>query len=176
MPKHAGGRPRIEFLQDPDRYLLAVAAAFPDLGTSRRGAIEITVAAIEGYAVGPNRRPGWGRGLNLLYEEYRMRRGGAATISNRSRELRRKMKRAAGDPVAARWLAAMSQGLLLALWAHAPGDDKNVGDLITELAASVGDEAFAREVLLVIWRNEGQRRIAIAIKKSVSADYLPPDF
>ena len=64
------GRPRIEFLQDPDRYLLAVAAIFPDLGTSRKGAIEIAVAAIEGYAVGPNCRPGWGRGLNLLYEEY----------------------------------------------------------------------------------------------------------
>ena len=59
-------RPPIKFLQDPDRYLLAVAAAFPDLGTSRRGAVEIAVAAIEGYAVGPNRRPGWGRGLNLL--------------------------------------------------------------------------------------------------------------
>jgi hypothetical protein len=158
------GRPRIEFLQDPDRYLLAVAAIFPDLGTSRKGAVEIAVAAIEGYAVGPNRRPGWGRGLNLLYEEYRMRPGRAATIDNRQRELRRKMKRVAADPVAARWLAAMSQGLLLALWAHVPGDHKNVGDLITELAASVGDEAFATEILLEIWRNEGQRRIAVACR------------
>ena len=60
------GRPRIEFLQDPDRYLLAVAAIFPDLGTSRRGAIEIAVAAIEGYVVGPNQRPGWGTRLELL--------------------------------------------------------------------------------------------------------------
>ena len=122
------------------------------------------MAAIEGYVVGPNHRPGWGRGLNLLYDEYRMRPGPgrAATIPNRSRELRRKMKRAAADPVAARWLAAMSQGLLLALWVHVPGDRKNVGELITELAASVGDEAFATEVLLEIWRREGQRRIAVA--------------
>ena len=92
----------------------------------------------------------------------RPRPGGAATISNRSRELRRKMKRAAADPVAARWLAAMSQGLLLALRVHAPADSRNVGELITELAASVGDEAFATDVMLEIWRNEGQRRIEIA--------------
>lgn len=146
-------------------YLLAVAAIFPDLGTSRRGAVEIAIAAIEGYAIGPNRQPGWGRGLNLLYHEYAMRPDSRATsIDSRQRELRRKMKKAAGDPVAARWLAAMSQGLLLALWVHVPGDRRNVGEMITELAAKVGDEAFANDVLLGIWRNEGQRRIAVACR------------
>jgi hypothetical protein len=164
MPKRGRGRPRIEFLRDPDRYLLAIAAGFPDLGTSRRGAVELAVAAVEGYAIGPNRRPGWGRGLNLLYDEYAMRpaAGAAATIPNRSRELRRKMKRAAADPMAARWLTAMSEGLLLALGVHVPADRQNAGDLILELAAMVGDVPFATAVLLEIWRNEGQRRIALA--------------
>jgi hypothetical protein len=98
MERRRRGRPRIEFLQDPDRYLLAVAAAFPDLGTSRKGAIEIAVAAIEGYVVGPNRKPGWGRGLGMLYDEYAMRPGGrAATIGNRERELRRKNETGGGQ-------------------------------------------------------------------------------
>ena len=38
------GRPRNTFLNDPDRYLLALAHAFREMGTSRRGAIEIAVA------------------------------------------------------------------------------------------------------------------------------------
>ena len=166
-------------MQDPDRYLLAVAAAFPDLGTSRKGAIEIAIAAIEGYVVGPNRKPGWGRGLGMLYDEYAMRPGRrAATIGNRERELRRKMKRAANDPVAARWLATMSMGVLLALWHVAPRGG-NVGELIRELAARVGEQAFAENVLIKLWKLEGLRRIEAGCRaaKIIGADdYLPPDF
>jgi hypothetical protein len=166
------GRPPIEnFLQDPDRYLLAVAAAFPDLGTTRRGAVEIAVAAIEGYPVGPNLKPGWGRGLGLLYEEFTMRRepGMAATIPNRARELRRKMKRAAKDPVAARWIAVMSQAAALALWAAVPPPGgKTAGELIIELARLVGEEAFATQTLIEIWRGVGIQRISAAAAASVA--------
>jgi hypothetical protein len=152
--------------------VLAVAAAFPDLGTSRRGAIEIAVAAIEGYPVGPNLKPGWGRGLGLLYEEYAMRHkpGMAATIPNRARELRRKLKRAAKDPVAARWMAVMSQATALALWAVAPPSrsKKTAGELIIELARMIGEEAFATQTLIEIWRGVGLQRISAAAAASVA--------
>ena len=161
------GRPPIKnILHDPDRYLMAVAAAFPDLGTSRRGAVEIAVAAIEGYPVGPNLKPGWGRGLGLLYEEYTMRRkpGMAATIPNRARELRRKLKRAAIDPVATRWMAVMSQATALALWATVPPlRGKTAGELIIELARGVNEEAFAAQTLIEIWRGVGIQRINAVI-------------
>ena len=122
---------------------------FRDLGTSRKGAIEIAVAAIEGYVVGPNLKPGWGRGLGLLYDHYVMRPvpGRAASIGNRERELRRKLKRALEDPACGRWLGAMSQATLLALRVVVPARG-TAGALIMELADAVGEQTFATDVLL----------------------------
>ena len=159
------GRPPIPFQQDRDRYLLAVAAAFPDLGTSRKGAVEIAVAAVEGWVIGRNRKPR-GRGLNMLADLYALRSPSrAASIDNRQRELRRKLKRCVTEPIAGRWLAAISQALLLALGHTVLRDrSKNIGELIVELAASVGEEAFAQTVLLELWRMHGQLRIVAACR------------
>lgn len=172
------GRPRGAFLQDPDRYLLAVATVFRELGTSCSGAIEIAVAAIEGHVVGDNLKPGWGHGLNLLYAEFAMRprRGAASTIDSRARELRRKMKRAVKDPAAARWLAAMSEAVLLALWAHAPSQASGMtaGAAILELGAIVGKSEFAHEVLLALWRSESMRRLDIICGVLPESHKLPP--
>jgi hypothetical protein len=168
------GRPRLGFLQDPDRFLLAIAIAFPDLGTSRKGAIEITIAAIEGYAIGPNLKPGWGRGLNLLYDQYAMRPvpGRAASIGNRERELRRKLKRALKDPAAVRWLAAMSEATLLALRVVVPAHG-TAGELIMELADTVGERTFAHDVLLELWRLQSLRQIERACRVLPVSNKLP---
>jgi hypothetical protein len=168
------GRPHLSFLQDPDRFLLAIATAFPDLGTSRKGAIEITVAAIEGCVVGPNLKPGWGRGLNLLYDQYAMRPapGRAASIGNRERELRRKLKRVLKDPAAARWLAAMSQATLLALRVVVPARG-TAGELIMELADAVGDQTFATDVLLKLWRLRSLQQIESACRTLPKSNKLP---
>jgi hypothetical protein len=154
------GRPHLDFLQDPDRFLLAIAAVFRDLGTSRKGAIEIAVAAIEGHVVGPNLKPGWGRGLGLLYDHYVMRPapGRAASIDNRERELRRKLKRALKDPACVRWLGAMAQATLLALRVVVPARG-TAGELIMELAAAAGERTFATDVLLELWRLQSMQQI-----------------
>ena len=168
------GRPHLGFLQDPDRFLLAIAAVFRDLGTSRKGAIEIAVAAIEGYVVGPNLKPGWGRGLGLLYDHYVMRPvpGRAASIGNRERELRRKLKRALEDPACGRWLAAMSQATLLALRVVVPARG-TAGELIMELADAVGEQTFATDVLLELWHLQSMQQIERACRVLPVSNKLP---
>jgi hypothetical protein len=140
------GAPAKAFRSDPDRYLLAVATAFGGMGTSRRGALEIAVAAVQGLPVGPNLKPGWGRGINLLDAEYELRRpASAATIAGRAEGLRQKIKKALDDPDAVKWLAAMSTAWLIALeWPPHPAAQR----LMLDLAGAVGEGQFAAKVLI----------------------------
>jgi hypothetical protein len=112
------GRPRNKFATDPDRYVLALAHVFRELGASRRGSIEIAAACLEGDVIGPNRKPGWGRGLGMIVVEYELpgHVGGSKAIADRARHLRRKMKNTIKNEASLRWLAAMSGAWLIALW------------------------------------------------------------
>lgn len=133
MPR---GRPPNSFITDPDRYLLALAYVFRELEASRRGAVEIAVACLEGSVIGLNRRPGWGRGLGMIEVEYELRGhvGGSKAIADRARHLRRKMG-AIKSEASLRWLAAMSGAwLIAALWR---GPER----LIIDLAGAVGAQA-----------------------------------
>jgi hypothetical protein len=143
IPRRPRGRPAKTFRDDPDRYVLAVATAFGSMGTSRRGALEIAVACVQGIPVEPNFKPGWGRGINLLDVKYEMRGATAATISGRAERMRRKIKAALNDPEAARWLTAMSTAWLIAL--EGPPRAER---LVLELADKVGEREFATTVLL----------------------------
>jgi hypothetical protein len=140
------GRPKLEFRHDPDRYLLALAAVFRELGASRRGSIEIAVACLEGVVVGRNAKPGWGRGIGVLevrYELWRRRDDAGDGIADRARWLRRKMKDGDSDEASRRWLAAMSGAWLIAL--HA-GPVR----IIRDLAQAVGEVAYAERMLVPI--------------------------
>jgi hypothetical protein len=144
MPKR--GRPRNVFLSDPDRYVLALASVFRELGASRRGAVEIAVACTEGRVVGLNRRPGRGHGLSMLELTYELPHTvNVNGITDRARELRRKMKAAIKDedPASKRWLAAISGAWWIAL-------QRGPVRLLLELAESVGELDYAHDVLLPV--------------------------
>jgi hypothetical protein len=137
------GRPKKKFRDDPDRFVLAVATAFAAMGTSRRGALEIAVACVQGRPVGPNLKPGWGRGINLLDAKYQLRRPAtAATIAGRAEGLRQKIKMVLHDPDAVRWLAAMSAAVQIALEVP-PSVAPQAERLVLELTREVGELRFA---------------------------------
>ncbi len=159
MPR---GRPRNTFLSDPDRYVLAAAHMFREMGASRRGAIEIAVACIEGVVVGPNTKLGWGRGIKMLDASYELRqRGDSYDIADRARWLRRKMKEAAKDEAAVRWLAAMSGAWHIAL-NH--GSEK----IILDLAGLANEVEYARRVLVPF-----SRRRYPGLKKLQGPNFRP---
>jgi hypothetical protein len=137
------GRHRNSFLNDPDRYPLALACVFRELGASRRGAVEIAVACTEGRVIGANQRPGRGHGLTMLDLAYELpgHTVNADGIADRARWLRRKMKSGIGDAANRRWLAAMSSAWLIAL-------NRGPERLIRDLAATGGESEYAEKVLV----------------------------
>ncbi len=119
------GRPKLKFLSDPDRHLMALALAYKALGMSLRGGCEAAVATVEGLPVAPNTNRGHGgRGLIMLnwQVEPKRRPGAAATIEGRARGLRKKLKKMQRDPEASRWLLLMGFAYLVAMEPAAPGD------------------------------------------------------
>ena len=148
------GRPRNTFLTDPDRYVLALAHVFRELGASRRGSIEIAVACTEGWVIGLNTKPGRGHGLTMLDLVYELPKTvNANGIADRARWLRRKMKAVIKDEDAAslRWLAAMSGAWWIAL-------QRGPVRLLLKLAESVGEIDYARDVLLRVAGGKEIRR------------------
>jgi hypothetical protein len=141
------GRPRNTFLGDPDRYPLALASVFREMGTSRRGAVEIAIACTEGRVIGLNQRPGRGHGLTMLDFAYELpgHTVNADGIADRARGLRRKMKAVIEDKDEAgrRWLATMSWAWWIAL-------RRGPVQFILELARSVGELDYAHDVLLPV--------------------------
>jgi hypothetical protein len=163
------GRPRIKFATDPDRYVLALAHVFREMGASRRGAIEIAVACMEGCVIGPNQWPGRGHGLTMLDLSYELpgHTFNANGIADRARWLRRKMKTVVKDEndASGRWLAVMSAAWWIALY-------RGPEHLILQLAESVGELAYAHDVLLPVASGRAvQRR-----KKVPGGEFSPPNF
>jgi hypothetical protein len=144
------GRPPRRFLDDPDRYLMALALAYWALGASQRGACEIAVATVEGKPVVRNRKRGkGGHGLNLLEWEFSLRPGAARTIEGRARGLRRKIKQACEDDAAADWLQRMGEMHLLALrWRERRLAADQAAAEIMRQAEALGEASHARRLLL----------------------------
>jgi hypothetical protein len=163
------GRPRNTFLTDPDRYVLALASVFREMGTSRRGAIEIAVAALEGFPSAINPKPGWGRGLGLLDVHYELpdQPDDPDAIANRARWLRRKIKDGVNDDASLRWLAAMSAAWLIALRRGPPR-------IILNLATSIGEAEFAQAVLIPIATGGGAQRLPRKTRKKVRQRIFAP--
>lgn len=149
------GRPKIEFLQDPDRHLMAMALAYKALGMSLRGGCEAAVATTEGLPVELNLNRGrGGHGMNLIDWKYELKRrpGAAATIEGRARGLRQKLKTQLKNAEAVRWLFPMSNMVLLALQRAALTDVTAVEQEIMRLAQLLGEIKYARDKLLPLAR------------------------
>ncbi len=149
------GRHRNTFLSDPDRYPLALAHMYREMGVSRRGSIEIAVACTEGRVIGAN-QPSQrirSRGLGMLDIAYELpgHLANANGIADRARGLRRKMKNAIRDEASVRWLATMSAAWWIALY-------RGPAHLILELAESAGEIDYARDVLLPVAGGRAVRR------------------
>lgn len=149
------GRPPKKFLQDRDRYPMALALAYQALGMSLRGACEAAVGSTEGLITGRNFNRGrGGHGMNLIDWKYDLRHkpGAAATIDGRARGVRQKLKKANRDPNVLRWLNLMRDAFLTALQTAAP--DLVAADAeIMRLAGEAGESAYATDKIMKIARN-----------------------
>ena len=140
------GRPRYDFLHDPERYAIPFIDALVVLGTSETDAFKIAATQIVGIPKGfrivePRRKRGRGLvqgGVLVNYDH------GPTTINGRADTLRRKFKRPMNHQEGV-WRVAMGRAFLLALRGK---DLHRCASKIEELAKSVSEEAYAQAVLL----------------------------
>ncbi len=139
------GRPKLAFRHDPDRFIMALAMLFSLYGASRRGSVEIALAYVLGVPVG-RQRPSWGRGLGMLTTVFELPDRQPGALVDHAHWLRRKLNKTLGDRAALYWLATMSHAWDVAL---ARGGEQR----ILHLAAQVGEQRFAKAVLLPLVRS-----------------------
>lgn len=147
------GAPRKTFVHDPERYAISRADAFRSLGVSENDAFMTVAAQLIGTAVaeqrvGPRRKRGRGSVPAGVLVSYQRRAGGggsAASFAGKASTLRRKAKAAERDAQAVAWRKAMGRAYVLALIGN---DHDRCAVIIWELAAQVGEEAHASNVLL----------------------------
>ena len=154
--KKPRGAPKKDFVHDPERFAISRADAFMvAFGASEADAFETVAAQMLGQAVacedvGPRRKRGRGliaAGTLVSYERRATGRGSAASIRGKASTLRRKAKAAERDPQAVAWRKAICRAYVLALTGN---DHDRCAGIIWELAVQVGEEAHARDVLLLL--------------------------
>jgi hypothetical protein len=119
------GRPRKDFLQDPDRFAVALAFALKTIGTSENDAFRAVAALAFGSKVfeeqvPPRRKRGRGAipgGMLVGYERTAIRGGPVGSLIGRADSLRLKTPQIARDPKAMAWLLQMQAAFALALQA-----------------------------------------------------------
>jgi hypothetical protein len=117
------GRPPQDFLQDPDRFAVALAFALRTLGNSENDAFRSVTALAFGERVtacdvGPRRKQGRGAvpaGCLVTYGLVFQRGGAAGTLAGRATTLRQKGARVWQNPEAAAWLMEMQSAFAVAL-------------------------------------------------------------
>jgi hypothetical protein len=140
------GRPRYDFLHDPERYAISFIDALLVLGTSETDAFKIAATQIVGIPTGtrviePRRKRGRGLvqgGVLINYDH------GPTTIYGKADTLRRKFKWPMNQEEGV-WRVTMSRAFLLALRGK---DLHRCASKIEELAKSAGEAAYAQVVLL----------------------------
>ena len=154
------GRPRIDFLQDPDRFAIALAFAIKTLGSSENDACRAVAALAFGKRVsacdvGPRRKPGRGAipAGSLVTYGLAFRNGGAAgTLAGRATTLRQKGARVWQSPEAAAWLMGMQFAFSSAL--QAASSAERCATRILELGRSVAEGKLAEAHLLIVLSSE----------------------
>jgi hypothetical protein len=139
------GRPRYDFLHDPERYAIAYVDALVVLGVSETDAFKAAAAHIVGVPTGcrtvdPRRKRGRGvvQGGVLINYDRKIRIEGKAVT------LRRKFKQSTA-PEDLVWRVTMGRAFLLALRGK---DLERCALKIEELAKSVNEAHYAQAELL----------------------------
>lgn len=147
------GAPKKLFVHDPERYAINRADAYLSLGASENDAFAAVAAQLLGQVVaredvGPRRKRGRGvvgAGTLVTYQRRAIGGGSAASFAGKATSLRLKARTAERDPQAVAWRKAMGRAYVLALTGT---DHDRCAAIIVELAAQVGEDDHARDVLL----------------------------
>jgi hypothetical protein len=154
------GRPQLDFLQDPDRFAIALAFAFRTLGNSENAAF-LAVAAltfgskVSAQEVAPRRKPGRGAipgGLQVTYERPVYSGAATTTLAGRATSLRQKARRVGSDPKGMAWLLQMQSAFTLAL--QAASSAEQCATRILELGQQVVEGKLAQDALLNVLSGE----------------------
>jgi hypothetical protein len=148
------GRPQLDFLQDPDRFAIALAFALTTLGHSENTAFRAVAVLAFGHKasaeeVAPRRKRGRGvipGGLLVTYERAARRGGATGSLAGRATSLRQKAARIGRDPKAVAWLLQMQAAFTLAL--QAASSVERCAARILELGQLVIEGKLAEDRLL----------------------------
>jgi hypothetical protein len=118
-PNAKRGRPSKDFWIDPHRYAIAIAFALRQLNISEQQSCVLVATFLLGKKVDerlgpPRRKPGVGMipvGRSATYERVQHLATTSASILNFASTLKKKARRAKGDPGARLWLAANATGI-----------------------------------------------------------------
>jgi hypothetical protein len=154
------GRRRLDFLQDPDRFPIALAFALRTLGNSENDAFRSVAALAFGWKdcakeVAPRRKPGRGAipgGLLVSYERAAYSGAATTTLIGKATTLRHKGARLERDPRAMAWLLNMQAAFALALQA-APSSER-CATRILELGQLVVAHKLSEDQLLNVLSGE----------------------
>lgn len=148
------GRPQLDFLQDPDRFAIALAFALRTLGYSENTAFQAVAVLAYGYKVSaeevaPRRKRGRGAipgGLLVTYERATYSGAATTTLFGRATSLRHKGTRIGRDPKAVTWLLQMQAAFSMALLAAT--STERCTTRILELGWQVVEGKLAEDKLL----------------------------
>jgi hypothetical protein len=154
------GRPQLDFLQDPDRFAIALAFALRTLGNSENAAFQAVAALafgskVSAKEVAPRRKRGRGPipgGLQVTYERAAHSGAATTTLSGRATSLRHKGARVERDPKAMAWLLGKQAAFALAL--QAASSAERCATRILELGQLVLEGKLAEDQLLNVLSGE----------------------
>jgi hypothetical protein len=140
------GRPLLEFRDDPDRYAIALLDALLALGMSSERACSLGVATwVVGLELNKPRPSPLGHHIITTWANKPTRSGATAgTLKGKAATLRIKQRRCRSAAEGA-WRKAMGFAFMLVIGAR---DQKGVKPIILQRAAAVGEEEFAKRVML----------------------------
>ncbi|MET3993345.1 hypothetical protein ABID65_004997 [Bradyrhizobium sp. S3.9.2] len=149
------GRPRLNFMQDPDRFAIALAFAFKSVGSSENDAFLRACALAFGSEVSaaevvPRRKRGRGMipgGVMVTYERAAAKGGASGSLVGRATTLRQKAARARGNPTEMIWLLHTQGAFAMALQA-APAMER-CADRILKLVQLVLEGKLAEDDMLL---------------------------
>jgi hypothetical protein len=154
------GRPQLDFVQDPDRFAIALAFAFRTLGNTENAAFQAVAALALGSKVSteevpPRRKRGRGAvpgGLRVTYERLAHKGGAIGSLIGRATSLRQKGARIERDPKAMAWLLEKQAAFAMAL--QTTSSIERCAQRILELGRQVVDGQLAEDRLLNVLSGE----------------------
>jgi hypothetical protein len=154
MPR---GRPRVDFLNDPERIACALGRALMSFGVSENDSFRRMAALIHGKEVGRQQigaRHKRGRGYvpagtSVTYETKAIKGGSSASLVGKASTLRKKATDTQADPKAAIWLSLWSHHLAGFLDRRGPVNLEASMLFIIELAEQINNGTLTEAQFLI---------------------------